>query len=246
MRPSERCWANIAFHEAYHLRQTGSAAANVHAPTMTSVTKGKSSMARRTMNSNRYTIWKAHHPRRRRLGPLVSSVVGVAMGAALLSQVTVAQAPELGQGWLPEFNLAARQLVELADATPAEKFSWRPAAGVRSIGEVYVHVAVGNFWLLEQAGVKIPGGLSKVPEDPEKSITDKAEVIKWLQESLDAVRTSYPSADRQKKVQFLGQETTSDFVLLRVLVHNHEHMGQAIAYARMNGIVPPWSTASAE
>ncbi|MPZ19979.1 MAG: damage-inducible protein DinB [Luteitalea sp.] len=168
------------------------------------------------------------------------------MGGVMLSQVAAAQAPELGQGWLAEFNMAARQLGELADATPAEKFGWRPAAGVRSMSEVYVHVAVGNFWLLEQAGVKVPDGLSKLPKDPEKSITDKAEVLKWLQASFDAVRKSYPTTDREKKVEFRGQETTSEQVFLRILVHNHEHMGQAIAYARMNDIVPPWSKASGD
>jgi uncharacterized damage-inducible protein DinB len=160
----------------------------------------------------------------------------------LVAQDATAQPPELGQGWLPEFNLAARQIMELAEATPAEKFSWRPGAGVRSTSEVYMHVALGNYFLLGQAGVKVPVDLSKLPKDPEKSISGKAEVIAFLRGSLDAVRTSYPAADREKNVQFFGKEVTADGVFLRILVHNHEHMGQAIAYARMSGVVPPWST----
>jgi uncharacterized damage-inducible protein DinB len=150
---------------------------------------------------------------------------------------------ELGQGWLPEFQLTSRQLLQLADATPADKFSWRPAAGVRSISEVYMHLGVGNYFLLERAGVKSPVDLTKLPKDPEKSLTTKTEVIQFLRNSLDAVSKGYQSADRQKKVQFFNQDAIADGVFLRILVHNNEHMGQSIAYARMNGIVPPWSQA---
>ena len=149
--------------------------------------------------------------------------------------------PELGQGWLPEFTLTSRNLLQLAEATPAEKFQWRPGAGVRSISEVYMHLALGNFYLLGQAGVKSTLERSKLPKDPEKSITSKADVIRLLRESLDAVSKGYQSADRQQKVKLFGKETTAEGVFLRILVHNNEHLGQSIAYARMNGVVPPWS-----
>jgi uncharacterized damage-inducible protein DinB len=149
--------------------------------------------------------------------------------------------PELGQGWLPEFNLAARQVLSLAEATPPEKFEWRPGPGVRSISEVYMHIALGNLFLLGQAGVKVTVDTSKLPRNPESAVKEKAEVIRWLKTSFDAVRNAYPAADKQKKVQFFGKDATADGVFLRLLVHIHEHMGQSIAYARMNGIVPPWS-----
>jgi uncharacterized damage-inducible protein DinB len=151
-------------------------------------------------------------------------------------------APELGQGWLAEFNLAARQILALAEATPAEKFGWRPGPGVRSISEVYMHIALGNFSLLSRAGVKMTAvDFSKLPKNPETTITDKAEVIRWLKMSFDTVAQAYPSADKTKKLRFFEKDATADGVFLRILVHNHEHMGQSIAYARMNGIVPPWS-----
>jgi uncharacterized damage-inducible protein DinB len=169
-------------------------------------------------------------------------VFAVAWGLGIVWQALAAQTvpPELGQGWLPEFTLTSRQLLQLAEATPAEKFSWRPGPGVRSISEVYMHLAAGNFWLLDQAGVKSPE-LAKLPKDPEKAVTAKADVIQWLRSSQDAVKTAYQSADRQKHVQFFGKDTLADGVFLRLLLHNNEHMGQSIAYARMNGIVPPWS-----
>lgn len=167
----------------------------------------------------------------------VSTVLVVA-GCA---QPARAQAPELGQGWLPEFNLAARQILQLAEAMPEDKYSWRPAPGVRSVSEVYVHIALANLFLLGRAGVKPAVDLASVPKDPEKTITSKADVIAWLKKSFDAVRTGYESADRQQAVKLFNRETTADGVFLRILVHNHEHMGQAVAYARLNGVAPPWS-----
>ena len=161
-----------------------------------------------------------------------------------LSRPAVAQVPPgVGEGWLGEFDHATRQLLQLAEATPAEKFSWRPAAGVRSIGEVYMHIAIANQFLLSQAGSTPSVDLSKLGKEPEKSITEKAGIIKFLKESAGAVRTAYQSADREKKVQLFKKDVTAADVFTRILVHNHEHMGQAIAYARMNGVVPPWTAA---
>lgn len=141
---------------------------------------------------------------------------------------------------MPEFNHAATQLLALAEATPADKYSWRPAPGVRSVSEVYMHIALGNYFLLRQAGAEITNRTEIAP-DLEKKITAKPEVLRWLRDSFDAVRQAYPRTDRTKKVKFFGQEATSEGVLLRLLVHNHEHMGQSVAYARMIGVVPPWS-----
>ena len=164
----------------------------------------------------------------------------------LVAQAAAAQVPPgVGEGWLGEFDHAARQLLQLAEATPAEKFSWRPAPGVRSISEVYMHVALANYFLVAQTGVKPPIDLAALGKEPEKSKTDKADVIAFLKGSADFVRTSYPTADRQKNMKLFGKEVIADNVFLRILVHNHEHMGQSIAYARTNGVVPPWSKGGA-
>lgn len=165
---------------------------------------------------------------------------------ALLAGAAAAQTPGLGQGWLEEFNIAASQITALAEATPEEKYAWRPAPGVRSTSEVYMHVAVGNLWLLGQTGAREPVELARLKGNPEKLITKKADVLKWLKDSLEAVRQTYPKADRAKKVKFLGKDSTAENVFLRILVHNHEHMGQAIAYARSTGVTPPWSKSAAK
>ena len=151
---------------------------------------------------------------------------GLGMVAALTMAATVdAQPAGAGQGWLGEFDHASRQLLQLAEATPAEKFAWRPAPGVRSTSELYMHTAIGNYFLLGQAGVKTPLDLATLGKEPEKSLTSKADVTKFLKDSFDAVRASYQTADKQKAVTFFGKDTTVDSILLRLLVHNHEHMG---------------------
>jgi len=66
-------------------------------------------------------------------------------------------------------------------------------------------------------------------------------LVEWLRDSLAAVRASYASVDKQRIVKFLGADVPAENVLLRILVHNHEHMGQAIGYARTSGVTPPWS-----
>jgi uncharacterized damage-inducible protein DinB len=171
----------------------------------------------------------------------VLNVIGITLALAIARPV-LAQVPQgVGEGWLGEFDHASRQLLQLAEATPADKFAWRPATGVRSIAEVYLHIGVGNHFLMAQAGAKPALDLATLGKDPEKFTADKAAVIKFLKESLDAVRSAYQSADRQTRAQLFKKDVTVGDIFLRILVHNHEHMGQAIGYARMNGIAPPWS-----
>jgi uncharacterized damage-inducible protein DinB len=180
-----------------------------------------------------------------RIKNVAHAVVGATM-ALTCAAPAAAQSAAAGRGWMGEFEHASRQLLQLAEAIPAEKFAWRPAPGVRSTSELYMHVAIGNYYLLGQAGIKPPVDVAALGKEPEKSLTAKAEVIQFVTDSLDAVRAAYPTADRQKAVKFFGNDVTADAVFLRLLAHNHEHMGQAIAYARVNGIAPPWSKAGGQ
>lgn len=159
----------------------------------------------------------------------------------LVSVPVFTQAPELGQGWTAEFNLAARQTLELAEAIPADKYGWRPAAGARTVSEVLMHIALGNYYLLNQAGGKVPDDTPPISGDLEKKVTAKADVVRWLKNSQAGVRNAYGTTDRTKALKFFGKDTTSDGIFLRILVHDHEHMGQMIAYARSMGVTPPWS-----
>jgi uncharacterized damage-inducible protein DinB len=152
------------------------------------------------------------------------------------------KAPEgIWEGYDGEWKHVSSQLIALAEATPEEKFSWRPAAGVRSTSEVYMHIAISNFYLLSVTGPKMPAELK---QDMEKSVTSKADVINWLKRSLEAVKTAHANikpADLQRKVKIADRDANVDGMYLRIIVHANEHMGQLVAYARMTGVVPPWS-----
>jgi len=81
-------------------------------------------------------------------------------------------------------------------------------------------------------------------ENMDKTVTSKADVIKWLKRSMEAVRAAHGSiapADLQRKVHIADRDATVDGMYLRIIVHANEHMGQLVAYARMTGVVPPWS-----
>src|ERR1700691_1086289 len=104
--------------------------------------------------------------------------------------VRAQSAPEgIWEGYDGEWQHVSKQLVDLANAIPAEKYSWRPAPGVRSVSEVFMHIAVSNYWLLAQTGaINYPKALE--PDDIDTKITSKAEVIDWLTKSLEAVKTA--------------------------------------------------------
>jgi len=167
----------------------------------------------------------------------------ILLAAILLSTALLqAQTDGIWQGYDPEWSHVSRQLIALAEATPPEKFAWRPGPDVRSMSEVYMHIAIANFYLLSVTGPKMPAELSSL--EKEKTITDKVQVIDWLKRSLDAVKTAHATAkpaDLRRKVKIQGVDADVDGMYLRIIVHANEHMGQLVAYARMNGIAPPWS-----
>jgi uncharacterized damage-inducible protein DinB len=158
------------------------------------------------------------------------------------SPLLAQKAPEgIWEGYDGEWLHVSQQLVALAEATPPEKFAWRPAPGVRSTSEVYMHIVLANFYLLSVTGPKMPADLK---EGMDKSVTSKADVISWLKRSLDAVKQAHLAVtpkDLQRKVHIVDRDATVDGMYLRIIVHANEHMGQLVAYARMTGVAPPWS-----
>jgi len=170
---------------------------------------------------------------------LLCLVLFLAASASTFAQ----KAPEgIWEGYDGEWLHVSQQLVALAEATPPEKFSWRPAAGVRSTSEVYMHIVEANFYLLSEAGgPKFP---SDYKEEMGKSVTSKPEVIAWLKRSLEVVKQAHAKAtpaDLRRKVHIADRDATADGIYLRILIHANEHMGQLVAYARMTGVTPPWS-----
>jgi uncharacterized damage-inducible protein DinB len=133
------------------------------------------------------------------------------------------------------------RLASLAEAVPDDNFSWRPAEGVRSVSEVYAHAGAANYYLLSYLGGEMPEGFSP---DHEKTVTKKSDIIKMLKDSYEYAMSFIPTIkeeDLDKEVELPFGKFTQRGVLLIVITHGHEHLGQSIAYARMNGITPPWS-----
>ncbi|HSP35845.1 MAG TPA: DinB family protein [Thermoanaerobaculia bacterium] len=140
---------------------------------------------------------------------------------------------------LSDLDEVQDKIERLAGAMPQEKYNWRPAPGVRSVSEVFMHVAGGNYVL----GTFIGPPPTDVPKDLE-SITDKAAVRAELKRSFTYLRhliTTTSDSDLDRVVKVFGTPQTERAVLITMLTHLHEHLGQSIAYARMNGVVPPWS-----
>lgn len=159
-----------------------------------------------------------------------------------LPRTAAAQAAPTGVrgDMIAQLDDAAGKIQQLAEAIPQDKYTWRPGTGVRSVSEAFMHVVGGNYYLMTFAGVTAPAGTS---EDMDK-ITDRAKVIDNLKRSFAHARAAIAAAsdaDLDKPTEMFGQKTTYRNVYLTEVAHAHEHLGQLIAYARMNGITPPWS-----
>jgi len=138
---------------------------------------------------------------------------------------------------------AETKLVRLAEAIPPGKYNWRPAKGVRSMGEVFLHVAGGNYFLSNKIGAEYPAGMKR--EDFQKYTGDKAKLVDTLKASFEHAKQAVnklTDADLEKTATwFGGSEVTYRYAAIFLTAHQHEHLGQAIAYARSLGIVPPWT-----
>lgn len=137
---------------------------------------------------------------------------------------------------------AEKKLLDLATATPETKFASRPAKGARSVAEVFVHVISANYFLPSIAGVKAPESFDG--KTAEKTLTKKADILTALRDSFAHAKKALaetPDASMDKPVDLFGNKSTVRGVFLLVLSHGQEHLGQSIAYARSNGITPPWT-----
>src|SRR6266436_5339676 len=143
---------------------------------------------------------------------------------------------------LSEVIVQEDKFARLAEAIPAEKYTWRPAPEVRSFAEVFLHVAAANFNLYKLVGTPPPAGFDV--KGFEKSTTDKAKVIATLKDSFAHAKkaiTVMPDSNLEKSLDWFGGKNTQRGILLFIVRHGAEHLGQSIAYARFAGITPPWT-----
>jgi uncharacterized damage-inducible protein DinB len=172
----------------------------------------------------------------------MQTLIVSAMAVLFTLQAATPAPPKSGfrAEFLRDLTDVEKKIEDLAAAVPAEKYTWRPAPGVRSVSEVYMHIAGGNYFLASFVGMKPPAYDERTLEQ----INDKQRVLAELKKSFDHIRMAAMTAsdaDLDKPIKMFGNDTTVRGAFMTALNHLHEHLGQSIAYARMNGIVPPWS-----
>jgi uncharacterized damage-inducible protein DinB len=144
--------------------------------------------------------------------------------------------------FLEEIAYYEQRYMRLAEAMPAEKYAWRPAEGVRSAGEVFTHITAANYGIARALGTPPPAGFDF------KAITaisaDKPKVLQAMKDSFAHFRgaiIALNEADAEKPQKMFNRSTTLRGSFIAITGHFGEHLGQSIAYARVNGVVPPWT-----
>ncbi len=174
----------------------------------------------------------------------VAAVLAVVGGPA--ERATAQEPTGLRADLIRDLTGVEQKYVALAEALSADQYSWRPMKGTRSAGEVFMHIAGANVLFPTFVGFEasddIPEVLTSGGESPE--VPAKAEVIEALHAAFEHARNAVRAVsdeDLDRTTTMFGQPSTYRKVLLLMTTHCHEHLGQQIAYARANGVVPPWS-----
>lgn len=185
--------------------------------------------------------------RRGARGTMACGVVLAAVAATLaLPGATAAQGTP--ESFLAEvsghFDGSASKFVALAEAMPASTYGWSPSEGVATVASVYMHIARYNYmYLHENMGRDAPVTPAEYRRW-EEGVTDKAEAVEILRASIEYVRKvlgEMDASDVGTETTLYGRQVDEGAVLFQLVAHMNEHLGQSIAYARMNGVVPPWS-----
>ncbi|RKN78434.1 DinB family protein [Ulvibacterium marinum] len=133
------------------------------------------------------------------------------------------------------------QVISLAEAFSEEQYDWRPAEGIRSVGESLLHIAGANYYLASKLGFAPPEDVDMMNIE---KIKGKENVLAALKKSNEFILEKMTMVENDKlneEVDFGFGKFSRLSGLLIVLEHNGEHKGQLIAYARSNDVTPPWS-----
>ena len=143
--------------------------------------------------------------------------------------------------FLEEVAFYEQRYTRLAEAIPAEKYSWRPGEGVRSIGEVFAHIVIANYGIPRAFSTQPPAGFDA--KSIQAAAADKAKIAQLLKDSFAHFRQAILAIndDMDKPQKMFGRQTTVRGAFIMITGHFGEHLGQSIAYARVNGITPPWT-----
>lgn len=140
-------------------------------------------------------------------------------------------------------NFSSQKVMQLAKEVPAASYDWSPGEGVRSFRDVFAHVVSANYFFGSKIGAKLPENINL--QTLEKDLKTKEQITAALEKSYQFITMAIKNASDEelaKKVEFpFPGEFTSMSAIIIALTHTNEHLGQLIAYSRMNNIAPPWS-----
>ena len=153
--------------------------------------------------------------------------------------IAFAEQPIFVKEFLGQIDFVNGRLTQLAQAMPEDKYSWTPGEGVRSVGEVYVHVAQSNYYMLSLVKGEKPD------MNQSESETDKKTALAMMEKAFSVIKeeaAKFSEEDLNKEIEAFGMKFSVRNFMVTMIAHLHEHLGQSIAYARMNGVTPPWSS----
>ncbi len=184
----------------------------------------------------------------KKIATVMAAALVISAVAARADQGAMAAAPEAMAAaakadYLMLYDEVAKKIQDLGAAIPEGKYDWRPAQGVRSVGEVLKHIDGATYLFAKVTGAALP---ADAPKDPEKGpdVKSKQEILAHLAKSLAYGRSNAEAvkpAELEKKVDFFGNQMSVRAIYMAAYGHMSEHLGQLIAYARSVGVVPPWS-----
>jgi uncharacterized damage-inducible protein DinB len=160
-----------------------------------------------------------------------------ALATALMVPMGQAQPAEMQAAFAKDAGTLSDKFTGLARVMSG-KYDWKPGQGVRSVGDVFNLIVMENGMLVGVlSGTPNTGARPAPITDPEKL----KEALKASYVSLQKAITGLSDNDLQAPVKLFGRDMTKQGALILLLEDQHEHLGQSIAYARGNGVVPPWS-----
>ena len=172
--------------------------------------------------------------------------MSAALWVLLVAITSVARAQSTSTDFRDEaiehFERSSSKIIQLAAAMPEELYGWSPMENVMHVSQVYMHIARYNYlYLSRELGLPLP---AHIDMSTMEAVTEKARVTAMLQESVEYVRrhiAAMNNEDLTRVTRLYGREVPGWAVLFQLVAHMNEHVGQSVAYARMNSIVPPWS-----
>jgi hypothetical protein len=180
-------------------------------------------------------------------------MIHVSALAAIVATLTLPLRAQTREGLagelLRDIGQVEKKVMGLANALPDSAWAWKPGQGVRSTHEVFMHIAADNYFMPTVMGIPAPAE-TKITSNYdtaaafEKQTMKREAVIAELQKSfafLKSSLTNMPDAKFDTPATAFGSKTTNRGFWVTTATHLHEHLGQLIAYARSNNVVPPWS-----